>query len=62
MKVKGIMGGDTVFWAGTCWTLDESQAENLSRTEAERRMRIVNANNRFLDRDERVEAITTESM
>lgn len=61
MRVRGIIDGDTVYWAGTGWTMDESQAEELSRAEANRRLRIINANNRFLDRDERVEAVIVES-
>lgn len=61
MIVRGIIDGDTFFWAGTSWTEDESQAEELSRADADRRLQIIHANNRFLGRDERVEATILES-
>ena len=59
--VKGIMDGQTVWWKGHSWVTDSKDAEKLSVAEADRRVRITNANNRFLDRDERVEAYTVES-
>jgi len=61
MRIRAIMDGDVVFWDGTSWTLDESRAAKLSQPEANRRLRITTANNRFLDRDERVEDARIES-
>lgn len=59
--VKGVMDGQTVWWKVHSWVTDSKDAEHLSKAEADRRVRITNANNRFLDRDERVEAVVVES-
>jgi hypothetical protein len=60
-KVKGFLDGKPVWWNGQAWSFDSKEAERLSNAEADRRVRITNANNRFLDRDERVEAVIVES-
>ncbi len=38
------------------WSNDSKQAAKFPDKEAERKLRIINANNRFLDPEDRVEA------
>ena len=61
MKVCGINEGKTLWRIGDCWIDDESMASEFTIPEAERIVRITNANNRFLDREDRIEAHTVES-
>lgn len=58
MKIIGRnSAGETVWLDQTgYWASDSFLAADFHRSEAERRLRVINANNRFLDRDDRVEA------
>ena len=61
MRIRGIADGRVYWWAANGWTDDESKAKRHTASEADRQLRIINANNRFLDRDERMEAAIVES-
>lgn len=61
MKVRGIINGKTFWYRGDSWVTNESEADTLLPHEAERRLRIINANNRFLDREDQIEASYVES-
>ena len=61
MKVRGIINGEIFWYRGDSWTPNESEADILLPHEAERRLRIINANNRFLDREDQIEASYVES-
>lgn len=61
LKIKGIIDGQTYWWRDTSWTSNESDAELLSPSEVDRRLRIINANNRFLDNEDQVQAYSVES-
>lgn len=54
--VKAFIDGKPYWRVDTgTWHADESKASTFTRAEAERQIRIVNANNRFLDREDQVE-------
>lgn len=56
-QVHGIVDGrEMVMLENGWWTDDRSQAHEFSIPEAERRVRVINANNRFLDSQDQVEA------
>jgi hypothetical protein len=61
LKIKGVINGETFWWHETSWTSNESDADRLTPSECERRLRIINANNRFLDREDQVNAYSVES-
>jgi len=61
MRIKGKSNDALLWWAGDGFSFNESDAVELNRVEAERRLRIINANNRFLDREDRVEAMIEET-
>ncbi len=58
MRIRGRnASGDTVwFMPDGHWSESESDAGRFHEREAERFLRVINANNRFLDREDRVEA------
>lgn len=58
VKISGRTSSGGTLWLsenGT-WVPEERFAASFWLSEAERRLRIINANNRFLDREDRVEA------
>lgn len=61
MRVSGIIDGK-IHWLNERlgWTSNESDAANWTAKFAAERARIINSNNRFLDREERVEAEVRE--
>lgn len=63
MKILGIARDGVKLWMQESgyWTKEESEASEFCKVEAERRLRIINANNRFLDREDRVEGEIVES-
>ena len=61
MKLITTQAGTTLWWDGRYWTSESSEAIELNRSEAERALRIINANNRFLDPDDQIEATIVES-
>lgn len=61
MKVKGTRNGQIIWWDGKYWTHDESKAATVTKDEAARILRVTNANNRFLDYEDRVTADSVES-
>lgn len=60
-QVHGLCNGEKLYWGFGAWLLEPASAENMTPLEAERRVRIVNANNRFVDPEDRVEARVVES-
>ena len=61
-KIKRVIDGQTYWWNDTSWTADESKADKLTPSEVDRRLRIINVNNRFLDREDQVNAYSVESV
>lgn len=57
MKLQGIIQGETRWWSGDYWVKTPAQAKEMTRKEIERQIRIANSNNRFLDREDRVESL-----
>jgi hypothetical protein len=57
-RVAGIIDGRE-YWLteGGAWVSGPLDATDFESQEAEKRVRIINANNRFLDRDERIEGV-----
>lgn len=60
-QVHGIINGEKLFWNAGAWCMEPQSAEELTIPEAHRRLRIINANNRFLDREDQIEAEVVES-
>lgn len=60
MRVAARIDGTVLFWNGDAWDV-ESNAQEMSKPDAERRLRINNANNRFLDPEDHIEAYIVES-
>lgn len=56
LTVKAYIDGK-LYWRceNGAWHEDESKASIFTQKEAERQIRIINANNRFLDREDQVE-------
>ena len=60
-QVIGIIEGVQYYWSRDMWCAESDNAEEMTLPEAFRRLRIINANNRFLDREDRIEARVVES-
>jgi hypothetical protein len=58
MKVRGRNYDGATVWLDQSgyWVSDSFLAADFHKSEADRRLRVINANNRFLDREDRVEA------
>lgn len=63
MKILGTAPDGKKMWMRESgyWQDKETDATEFCRHDAERRLRIINANNRFLDRDDQIEAVIVES-
>lgn len=61
MKVRGIIDGKIYWWRDESWISNADDADELCRVDAERRLRILHANNRFLDSEDQVEVEIVES-
>ena len=64
MKIRGITKGvGPVLWLTESgyWTERESEGTEFCKVEADRRIRVNNANNRFLDAEDQIEAEIVES-
>ena len=57
MKLQGILDGERRFWNGNYWVKDSALAKDMTKAEIEKQIRIANANNRFLDPEDRVESL-----
>jgi hypothetical protein len=60
-QVHGLINRQKYYWRHTGWVTEKDAAEELTIPEAHSRLRIINANNRFLDIDEQVDAEVVES-
>ena len=61
MRVRGIINREELWLNSNEGWGPESQAREFTEHEAHLKLRIINANNRFLDRDEQIEAMVVES-
>jgi hypothetical protein len=61
-QVHGIINRDQLYWDGQGWSANPKDAADLTDAEAHRQLRIINANNRFLDREDQAEARVVESV
>jgi hypothetical protein len=61
LKIQGVIEGQTYWWRGDSWVHNSADADILLPHEVERRLRIININNRFLDPEDRVEAKAMET-
>lgn len=60
-QVHGVIDGKRYVWAGEGWIDNPELAEEMPIPEAHRRLRIINANNRFLDHEDQADAEVVES-
>lgn len=61
MRIRGIINRSELWLNPEDHWDDESNAREFTEHEAHLKLRIINANNRFLDRDEQIEAMIVES-
>lgn len=60
-QIHGVIERKKYVWAGQGWAENPADAIELPIPEAHRQLRILNANNRFLDPEDQVEAEVVES-
>lgn len=63
MKIKGTATTGVKLWLNESgyWEDDERKGTEFCKYDADRRLRVINANNRFLDREDQIEAEIVES-
>lgn len=61
MRIRGIINREELWLNPRDGWGEESEAREFSEHEAHLKLRIINANNRFLDRDEQIEAMIVGS-
>lgn len=60
-QIHGIIDRIHYVWTGHSWVTDLRRVAELSDIDAHKQLRIITANNRFLDLEDQVEARVVES-